>query len=168
MRLAAPGLSRRDDAVAVPNDCATLTCIATPPAYGSKGRGHQPAIGGFRRASSPSVGVDALLCSVADVPASLAGVHRVLRPDGELRLFEHVASPHRALRAVQRAADATLWPRLSGGCHLGRDTDRLIESAGFEVVRCEQFSFRIPPLDPPKTHILGVARRVQPPDRRAA
>jgi ubiquinone/menaquinone biosynthesis C-methylase UbiE len=107
-----------------------------------------------------------MLCSVADVPASLAEVHRVLRPDGELRFFEHVASPHRAVRALQRAADATLWPRLSGGCHLGRDTERLIEAAGFAVERCERFTFRIPPLDPPKTHVLGVARRLQAPGSR--
>jgi SAM-dependent methyltransferase len=102
-----------------------------------------------------------MLCSVADVAASLAEVHRVLRPDGELRFFEHVASPHRALRALQHAADATLWPRLSGGCHIGRDTERLIEAAGFSIERCDRFSFRIPPLDPPKTHVLGLARRLQ-------
>jgi SAM-dependent methyltransferase len=107
-----------------------------------------------------------MLCSVADVPASLAEVHRVLRPDGELRFFEHVASPHRALRALQRGADATVWPRLSGGCHLGRDTERLIEAVGFAIERCDRFTFRIPPLDPPKTHVLGVARRLQAPDRR--
>jgi SAM-dependent methyltransferase len=107
-----------------------------------------------------------MLCSVADVLASLADVHRVLRPDGELRFFEHVASPHRALRALQRAADATLWPRLSGGCHLGRDTERLIEAAGFAVEHCDRFTFRIPPLDPPKTHVLGVARRLQAPGSR--
>jgi len=102
-----------------------------------------------------------MLCSVADVPTALAELHRVLRADGELRFFEHVASPHRALRALQRAADATVWPRLSGGCHVARATDRLIETTGFAIERCERFTFRVPPLDPPKTHILGVARRVQ-------
>jgi ubiquinone/menaquinone biosynthesis C-methylase UbiE len=107
-----------------------------------------------------------MLCSVADVPAALAEVHRVLRPDGELRFFEHVGSPHGALRAVQRAADATVWPRLSGGCHLARETDRLIEAAGFAIERCDRFAFRIPPVDPPKTHVLGVARRLQAPGSR--
>jgi ubiquinone/menaquinone biosynthesis C-methylase UbiE len=102
------------------------------------------------------------LCSIADVPRALGELHRVLRPDGQLRFFEHVASPHRALRAVQRAADATVWPRLSGGCHLARQTDRLIEAAGFAIERCERFTFRIPPVDPPKTHVIGIARRVQP------
>jgi ubiquinone/menaquinone biosynthesis C-methylase UbiE len=100
-----------------------------------------------------------MLCSVTDPRAALAELHRVLRPEGELRFFEHVASPQRPLRTLQRAADATVWPRLSGGCHLARETDRLIESAGFAIERCERFTFRIPPLDPPKTHILGVARR---------
>lgn len=108
------------------------------------------------------------LCSIADVKTALDELHRVVRPDGELRFFEHVASPRWVARALQRAADATVWPHLSGGCHLGRDTGRLIEAAGFEIVRCERFSFRIPPLDPPKTHILGVARRVQSESRRAA
>lgn len=100
-----------------------------------------------------------MLCSVADVPAALAELHRVLPPAGELRFFEHVASPHPAWRGLQRAADATVWPRLSGGCHLARETERAIEAHGFAIERCERFSFRIPPLDPPKTHVLGVARR---------
>jgi ubiquinone/menaquinone biosynthesis C-methylase UbiE len=99
------------------------------------------------------------LCSIGDVERALAELHRVVRPDGELRFFEHVASPRAAVRTLQRAADATVWPRLAGGCHLARDTNRLIEAAGFEIVRCERFAFRIPPLDPPKTHIIGVARR---------
>jgi hypothetical protein len=45
--------------------------------------------------------------------------------------FEHVASPRRAARALQRAADATVWPRLSGGGHLARNTDRLVAGAGW-------------------------------------
>jgi ubiquinone/menaquinone biosynthesis C-methylase UbiE len=101
-----------------------------------------------------------MLCSVADVGAALAELHRVLRPGSELRFFEHVASSRAAVRTLQRAADATLWPRVAGGCHLGRETDRLIEAAGFTIERCDRFSFRIPPLDPPKTHVLGVARRI--------
>lgn len=107
-----------------------------------------------------------VLCSVADAQATLAELHRVLRPNAELRFFEHVASPRRARRVLQRAADVTMWPRLSGGCHLGRETDRLIEEAGFAIERCDPCSFRIPPLDPPKTHILGVARRTQAPGSR--
>jgi SAM-dependent methyltransferase len=99
-----------------------------------------------------------VLCSVADPVRALAELRRALRPGGELRFLEHVASPHPRRRRLQRAADATLWPLLSGGCHLGRDTTQLIADAGFAIERCERFAFGIPPLDPPKTHVLGVAR----------
>jgi len=107
--------------------------------------------------------VSLVLCSVDDVQGALAELHRVTRPGAELRFFEHVASPRSAVRRLQRAADMTVWPRLSGGCHLARETERLIEEAGFAIERCDRFPFRVPPLDPPKTHILGVARRVQAP-----
>jgi ubiquinone/menaquinone biosynthesis C-methylase UbiE len=100
-----------------------------------------------------------MLCSVSDVDASLAQVRRVLRPGGELRFLEHVASAKGAVRTLQRAADATVWPRIAGGCHLARETERLIEAAGFTIERRERFFFGIPPLDPPKTHVLGLARR---------
>jgi ubiquinone/menaquinone biosynthesis C-methylase UbiE len=100
-----------------------------------------------------------VLCSVRDPRAALAELHRVIRPGGELRFMEHIGSPRPARRALQRGLDATVWPLLSGGCHLGRATDGSIEEAGFEIESCERFGFRIPPLDPPKTHILGVARR---------
>jgi len=100
-----------------------------------------------------------VLCSVADPGRALAELARVLRPAGELRFLEHVASPHAGRRRAQRAADATVWPWLSGGCHLGRDTTALLVAAGFVIEREERFAFGIPPLDPPKTHVLGVARR---------
>jgi ubiquinone/menaquinone biosynthesis C-methylase UbiE len=109
-----------------------------------------------------------VLCSVENVQVALAELRRVLRPDGELRFLEHVASPRPTTRAVQRAADASVWPRLSGGCHLARETDRLIEAAGFASESCERFTFRIPPLDPPKTHVLGVARSARPAPGHAA
>lgn len=83
----------------------------------------------------------------------------MLRARGELRFLEHVASPYAVRRHAQRVADATLWPWLSGGCHLGRETLALLTTGGFVIEREERFAFGIPPLDPPKTHVLGIARR---------
>jgi ubiquinone/menaquinone biosynthesis C-methylase UbiE len=100
-----------------------------------------------------------VLCSVEDPARALAELARVLRPAGQLRFLEHVASPHAARRRAQRLADATVWPWLSGGCHLGRETPALLPAAGFSIEREEHFTFGIPPLDPPKTHVLGIARR---------
>jgi ubiquinone/menaquinone biosynthesis C-methylase UbiE len=122
----------------------------------------------FPDASFDAAVASLMLCSVTDVSRALAELHRVLAPAGELRFFEHVASPHTAWRTLQRAADAAVWPRLSGGCHLARETDLEIEAAGFAIERCERFTLRIPPLDPPKTHVLGVARRLESRQRPAA
>lgn len=74
-----------------------------------------------------------VLCSVADPDVVLHQVNSVLKPGGELRYFEHVASS--GLRgSLQRLADATVWPRISGNCHTHRDTERAITEAGFSLV----------------------------------
>ncbi|OBK45907.1 methyltransferase domain-containing protein [Mycobacterium sp. 1081908.1] len=73
-----------------------------------------------------------VLCSVRDVPGVLRHLYSLLRPGGQLRYLEHVASAGGRGR-LQRFADATLWPRLFGNCHTHRDTERAIVDAGFEV-----------------------------------
>jgi ubiquinone/menaquinone biosynthesis C-methylase UbiE len=100
------------------------------------------------------------LCSVADQAAALAEIRRVLRPGGQLRFFEHVQADSPAMRRVQRAVDATIWPLLCGGCHTGRATAEAIVRAGFTVIEMERFAFpetRLPL--PAATHILGAAER---------
>lgn len=73
-----------------------------------------------------------VLCSVDDPGGVLRQLHCGLRPGGELRYLEHVASG--GLRGrLQRVADATVWPRLFGNCHTHRDTEQAIIGAGFEV-----------------------------------
>jgi protein-L-isoaspartate O-methyltransferase len=73
-----------------------------------------------------------VLCSVDQPDDVLRQLFSVLRPGGELRYLEHVASD--GMRApLQRVADATVWPRLLGNCHTHRDTERSIVAAGFEV-----------------------------------
>lgn len=110
-------------------------------------------------------GVDAavtslVLCSVSDPGEALAELRRVLRPGGELRFFEHVRADTANLAAVQHRLDATVWPRIAGGCHTGRDTLLAIESAGFRVDRLERF--RLPDVRvalPTSPHVLGTATR---------
>lgn len=103
--------------------------------------------------------VSLMLCSVEDQRIALLEIARVLRPGGELRFYEHVVSRKPAMAAVQRAADATLWPLIAGGCHCARDTAAEIRGAGFDVVSEERIAFKPSPLMPAIPHILGIARR---------
>lgn len=73
-----------------------------------------------------------VLCSVRDPAGVLQRIYSLLRPGGELRFLEHVASAGGRGR-VQRFADATLWPKLFGNCHTHRDTERAIIDAGFQM-----------------------------------
>ncbi|MEU1368355.1 methyltransferase domain-containing protein [Streptomyces sp. NPDC005803] len=101
-----------------------------------------------------------VLCTVRNVPQSLAEIRRVLRPGGELRFFEHVRAEGRAMAATQRALDRTVWPLVAGGCHTSRDALAAIEAAGFVVetyrkVKMPERGIRLPT----SSCVLGVARR---------
>ncbi|VBA60842.1 class I SAM-dependent methyltransferase [Mycobacterium attenuatum] len=73
-----------------------------------------------------------VLCSVHDPVEVLLHLRSLLRPGGQLRYLEHVASAG-ARGRLQRFVDATFWPRLAGNCHTHRDTERAIVAAGFDV-----------------------------------
>ncbi|MFJ6072090.1 class I SAM-dependent methyltransferase [Streptomyces sp. NPDC093065] len=75
--------------------------------------------------------VSLVLCSVRDVPRALAELRRVLRPGGQVRFFEHGRGGGPMMTFTQRALDRTLWPPLSGGCHLSREPVAALRDAGF-------------------------------------
>ncbi|MEU9576470.1 class I SAM-dependent methyltransferase [Streptomyces chilikensis] len=103
------------------------------------------------------------LCSVTDQAEVLRRLHRVLRPGGQLRFFEHVRASTPGMRRAQRVLDATVWPLLAGGCHMGRDTAAAITGAGFALTELDRFAF--PDVSfplPSASHILGTAVREGP------
>ncbi|MBA2256794.1 MAG: class I SAM-dependent methyltransferase [Thermoleophilaceae bacterium] len=108
-------------------------------------------------AAFDAVVVSLVLCSVPDQRAALAELHRVLRPGGELRFFEHVISRHPVKAGVQRGLQATIWPLMAGGCHPARDTEAAVARAGFTMEWCDRLGPA--PKQPPFPFILGSARR---------
>ncbi len=100
-----------------------------------------------------------VLCSVSDQEQALAELHRVIRPGGELRFYEHVVAHGSKAARLMRAADRLFWPRVAGGCHMSRDTGTAIERAGFTIESSKRFGFSPCALQPPVPHILGLARK---------
>jgi ubiquinone/menaquinone biosynthesis C-methylase UbiE len=104
-----------------------------------------------------------VLCSVEDQRVALGEIARVLRPQRELRFYEHVISNRPGMARMQRWADATIYPHLAGGCHAARDTGAAISDAGFRIEREERIAFKPSPLAPAIPHILGAARAARSP-----
>ena len=98
-----------------------------------------------------------VLCSVPDQGRALAEARRVLRPGGELRIFEHVHPEHRVGAAFLNLADRTFWPRVFGGCHPNRDTRAALAAAGYDVAGVRRLKPREGGLEPPLPHLLGRA-----------
>jgi hypothetical protein len=84
----------------------------------------------------------------------------VLRPGDVLTFLEHSLGDTRRARAVQRLADATVWPLLIGSYHTATDPAGDIEAAGFAVTAVRRL--RLPEnriTQPSTSHVLGTARR---------
>ena len=73
-----------------------------------------------------------VFCTVPEPARGLAEVKRVLRPDGRLRMLEHVRS-RRRWKAIFQDRVEPVWMWVSGGCHPNRDTERAVEAAGFVI-----------------------------------
>jgi len=98
-----------------------------------------------------------VLCTVAELDRALAEAHRVLRPGGTLRFYEHVRAENPRLAHWQDRLERP-WGWLAGGCHPNRDTVAAITAAGLRVAQLERFDLQaMPPLARP--HVLGVAER---------
>lgn len=107
-------------------------------------------------ASVDAVVYSLVLCSVPDPQAALAEARRVLRPDGHLRVYEHVLSTNDKMSRRQRRIDRW-WPKVSGGCHCSRDTLAELEAAGFDTNAIEAFDFNPGLFKWVEPHVLGHA-----------
>ena len=100
-----------------------------------------------------------VLCSVEDPGSVLRQLNSVLKPGGELRYFEHVASTGWR-GSLQRLADATVWPRIAANCHTHRDTERTIVGAGF-ALEAARHQWTLPAWAPLPVAEVAVGRAVK-------
>ncbi len=102
-----------------------------------------------------------VLCTVPDQATALAELHRVLRPGGELRFYEHVLSEQPRVARSQRVVDRVFWPHAFGGCHTARDTPAAISRAGFALEDERRMWVKTVPIAfPVATQVIGRARRL--------
>ena len=150
-----------------PDEVERIVAVEPEPFLRERASGHADERVELRNAVASSLPVadgeaDAVvftlvLCTV-DQEAALAEARRVLRPGGELRFLEHVqAHEPGTARRLQRVLDATVWPRLFGGCHVGRDTAGAIADAGFTVTELERFTWPEGARGPSSAAIVGCA-----------
>jgi ubiquinone/menaquinone biosynthesis C-methylase UbiE len=83
-----------------------------------------------------------LLCNVTDPPAVLQEVRRVLRPGGRLFLLEHVRGAHPWVARLTDLLDLP-WNAWNRNCHLNRETEATVASAGFTVARSERYALGV-------------------------
>ena len=78
-----------------------------------------------------------VFCSLSEPAAALSEIARVLRRGGRLVQLEHTATDHVAVDWVLHTA-APMWKRLTGGCHIDRNTVALLNEHGWQLARHER------------------------------
>lgn len=96
----------------------------------------------FSEATFDEVVGSFLLCNVADPPTVLQEVRRVLRPGGRLLLLEHVRGAHPWVARLTDLLDRP-WHAWNRSCHLNRETEAAVTSAGFTITRSERYALGV-------------------------
>ena len=83
------------------------------------------------------------LCTIPDVERALEEVRRVLRPGGSLHFVEHGRAPQASVARWQDRLNP-IQQKVFGGCHLNRPIGELIERAGLDAGKIDNYYARGP------------------------
>ena len=72
------------------------------------------------------------LCTIADTATALAGMRRVLKPNGQLLFCEHGRAPDKEVCKWQDRCDP-IWQKVAGGCSMKKDIPQILAASGFAV-----------------------------------
>lgn len=99
-----------------------------------------------------------VLCTVNDPDRTLAEIHRVLKPGGQLLFIEHVRSDDAKLAHWQDRLNG-LQKRIAQGCNCNRRTLESIEGAGFSIADVKRDRLPKAPANV-RPLVLGAAQRI--------
>jgi ubiquinone/menaquinone biosynthesis C-methylase UbiE len=98
-----------------------------------------------------------VLCSVRDIQVSLQEINRILKPKGKFIFIEHIAGECGTWTRRFQDGIEPIWKVLFDNCHPNRETDKMLENAGFDEINYQQFQLSFPIVSP---HIAGVAEKI--------
>jgi Methylase involved in ubiquinone/menaquinone biosynthesis len=100
-----------------------------------------------------------VFCTVDNPPTAVSEAARLLKPDGQLLLIEHVRADEGSQRAFWQDRFERPWGWLGAGCHPNRDTAAALE-ASFDVSALQpgEMPGKAPPIVKPL--IRGTARPI--------
>ncbi len=98
----------------------------------------------FDDASLDAIVTSTVLCCVRSAAETLAEFRRVLKPQGQLRLLEHVRSERWPAGFLMDLLNP-LWLRVNKmGCHCNRRTVDAVRNAGFDIASAREYSVESP------------------------
>jgi ubiquinone/menaquinone biosynthesis C-methylase UbiE len=81
-------------------------------------------------------------CSVPNLASAFSEIKRILKPDGYFIFLEHVGAEKGTRRRRWQNRLTPLWCKISGNCHLNRETEIAFKNAGFTFKEIKRESMR--------------------------
>lgn len=85
----------------------------------------------------PDEGFDAIvctlvLCTIPDPELAVQSFKKWLKPDGKLIILEHVHAQTQPRKLFHNVINPA-WKRVAEGCHINRDTAKMLKDSGFRA-----------------------------------